>query len=172
MRWPADLAPSALRQPDSRTCGAASVLGARALLTPWRPEAPEHDIAEEHRLLTSSRSPRDRFQVPWPRALGTPPWAVANALRALSGEPVATVFVRPRPAIGYDVLREQLHSRPVAVYVGSRCLPRHVVLGVRATATGVEVFDPASGRLVDVPAENWVGQRVGVAGWSYFWFVV
>ncbi|WGY03354.1 hypothetical protein QI633_06220 [Nocardioides sp. QY071] len=172
MRWPADLAPSALRQPDSRTCGAASVLGARALLTSWRPEDPASDITEEHRLLTSSRSPRDRFQVPWPRALGTPPWAVAGALRALTGEHVATVFVRPRPVIGYDVLREQVHSRPVGVYLGSRCLPRHVVLAVRATGSGVEVFDPASGRLVEVPAERWSTHRVDVAGWDYFWFVV
>ncbi|MBM0124783.1 hypothetical protein [Pimelobacter simplex] len=172
MRWPDDLAPGTLRQPDARSCGAASVLGARALLTSWRPANPEDDITEEHRLLTSSRSPRDRFQLPWPRALGTPPWAVANALRALTGEHVATVVVRPRPAIGYDVLREQLRSRPVGVYLGSRCLPRHVVLAVRATATGVEVFDPATGRLVDVPAESWSGQRVGVAGWNYFWFVV
>lgn len=172
MRWPADLAPGTLRQPDSRSCGAASVLGARALLTSWRPEDPEHDITEEHRLLTSSRSPRDRFQLPWPRAIGTPPWAVANALRALTGEQVATVFVRPRPAIGYDVLREQLHSRPVGVYLGSRCLPRHVVLAVGAVEGGVEVFDPAAGRLVTVPEQQWTGHRVGVAGWDYFWLVV
>ncbi|GAA3546369.1 hypothetical protein [Nocardioides daeguensis] len=172
MRWPADLAPAALRQPDPRSCGAASVLGARALLTEWRPEHAAADITEEHRLLTSSRSPRDRFQLPWPRALGTPPWAVANALRALSGDHVATVFVRPRPAIGYDVLREQLRERPVAVYVGSRCLPRHVVLAVRPLPGGVEVFDPASGRLVEVAADRWTGHRVDVAGWDYFWFVV
>ena len=172
MRWPADLPPALLRQPDTRSCGAASVLGARALLSAWRPEDAAHEIAEEHRLLTSARSPRDRLQVPWPRALGTPPWAVANALRALTGEHIATVFVRPRPVIGYDVLREQLRERPVGVYLGSRWLPRHVVLAVGEVAGGVEVFDPAAGRLVTVREQDWTAHRVGVAGWSHFWFVV
>jgi len=172
MRWPADLAPERLRQPDGRSCGAASVLGARALLSAWRPERPQEEIAEEHRLLTSSRSPRDRLQLPWPRALGTPPWAVANALRALTGDHIATVFVRPRPAIGYDVLREQLHTRPVGVYLGSRWLPRHVVLAVGAVEGGIEVFDPAAGRLVTVTAQRWIEHRVDIAGWSHTWFVV
>ncbi|GAA1531273.1 hypothetical protein [Nocardioides humi] len=172
MRWPADLDPARLRQPDARSCGAASVLGARALLTSWRPDDAPADITGEHRMLTSSRSPRDRFQVPWPRALGTPPWAVANALRALTDQPVATVFVRPRPEIGYDVLREQLRSRPVGVYVGNRWLPRHVVLAVGEIEGGVEVFDPARGRLVPVRERQWAEHRVDVAGWSHFWFVV
>jgi hypothetical protein len=172
MRWPDDLSPATLRQPDERSCGAASVLAARAILTTWRPTDPEHEIAEEHRLLTSSHSPRDRFQVPWPRALGTPPWAVANALRVLTRRHLATVSTRPRPAIGYEVLREQVRTRPVAVYVGSRTLPRHVVLAVGEVGDGIEVFDPAHGRLIRVPRENWAGQRVGVAGWNYVWFVI
>lgn len=173
MRWPADLDPHALRQPDQRSCGAASVLAARALLTDWRPRDGKTEIAEEHRLLTSSRSPRDRLQMPWPRALGTPPWAVANALRTLTGKHLATVMVRPRPAVGYDVLREQLRTRPVAVYLGSRLLPRHVVLAVGETGDGIEVFDPSGGaRLIRVPHENWAGHRVGVAGWNYFWFAI
>ncbi len=172
MPWPADLDPARLRQPDARSCGAASVLGARALLSSWRPEDPAVEIAVEHELLTSSRSPRDRFQMPWPRALGTPPWAVANALRALTGDHLATVFVRPRAAIGYEVLREQVRRRPVGVYLGSPWLPRHVVLAVDEMPGGVQVFDPARGRLVPVRAEQWTEHRVGVAGWSHFWFVV
>ena len=172
MYWPADLDPELLRQPDPRSCGAASVLGARALLTSWRPEDAAAAILDEHRMLTSSRSPRDRMQMPWPRALGTPPWAVANALRALTEQPIATVFVRPRPEIGYDVLREQLRQRPVGVYLGNRWLPRHVVLAVREIEGGVEVFDPARGRLIPVERRRWVEHDVGVAGWSHFWFVV
>lgn len=172
MRWPADLDPRLLEQPDGRSCGAAAVLAARAILEGWRPEDPETDITRAHRLLTSATSARDRFQMPWPRALGTPPWAVANSLRALTGQHVATVVARPRPVIAYDVLRAQLATRPAAVYLGSRWLPRHVVLAVRTTTTGVEVFDPAHGRLVDVPAERWTHHRVRVAGWDHLWFVV
>jgi len=185
--WPADLAPAALQQPDRVSCGAASVVAARVLLDGWRPEDATAAIREEHRRLTSARSPRERFQLPWPRRLGTPPWAVANALRSLTGEPVATVHARPRPVLAYDVLVEQVRTRPVGVYVGNRWLPRHVVLAIgvvagpeeprgepsRADAGGaVRLFDPARGALVTVPRDRWHRHRVGVAGWSHLWFVV
>ncbi|GAA4811388.1 hypothetical protein ACFQ0K_03935 [Nocardioides caeni] len=171
MRWPSDLDPARLRQPDPTSCGAASVLAARAILTPWRPESPEQ-IRDEHRLLTSSRSPRDRFQVPWPRRLGTPPWAVANAMRVLTGRQIATVHVRPRPAIGWEVVREQVRIRPVALYIGSRWLPRHVVLAVDRLPDAISVFDPASGRLLRITEEQFTHHRIDVAGWSHAWFVV
>ncbi len=158
------------------------MLGARALLTGWRPGTGAEqadDVLDEHRLLTSSRSPRDRFQVPWPRAFGTPPWAVANALRALTGKHIATVFARPRPAIAYEVIREQLRDRPVPVYIGSAWLPRHVVLAVRPvddpdfpSHEGIEVFDPARGRLVEVRRQRWVENDLDIAGWSHVWFVI
>lgn len=173
MRWPADLDPRDLTQPDPRSCGAASALAARALLTGWRPTDPAAEIKDEHRMLTSSVSPRDRLQMPWPRALGTPPWALVNAMRALTGRHVATVLARPRPAVAYDVMREELATdRPVGIYIGSRWLPRHVVLAVAPTDDGVQVFDPARGRLVDVPKRDWVHHEVGVAGWTHFWAVV
>lgn len=148
------------------------MLAARAILTPWRPEEPNEEIRAEHRFLTSTRSPRDRFQVPWPRALGTPPWAVANALRALTGRPVATVHVRPRPAIGWEVLRAELAARPVGLYVGSRWLPRHVVLAVDRLPGAVQVFDPAAGRLQRIGVEDFTTGRLGVAGWDHAWFVI
>jgi hypothetical protein len=170
--WPADLDPASLKQPDGTSCGAASALAARALLTRWRPEHPPAEIQEEHRLLTSATSARDRFQLPWPQALGTPPWALANTLRALTDRHVATVFARPRPAVAYEVVRENVGRRPVAVYLGSRWLPRHVVLAFDALGDAVRVFDPAAGDLVTVPRDRWEHQAVGVAGWDYVWFVV
>ena len=222
MPWPADLAPLDLKQPDQRSCGAASVVAARVVLTDWRPGDAAREILDEHRLLTSSRSPRDRFQVPWPRRLGTPPWAVANALRTLTGQRIATVNARPRPAIGYEVLRETLATRPgavllpcvelkpgrhsfatemivmngvdgdlfkpgdraaaraelglppgpVAVYVGSRWLPRHVVLALGTVGDAVEVFDPAAGATVTLGRARWAEHRLGFGRWDHFWFVV
>lgn len=171
MHWPADLDPSDLKQPDPRSCGAASALAAKAMLTAWRPTHAATEITDAHRLLTSSTSPRDRFQMPWPRALGTPPWAIVNLLRVLTGQHIATVFARPRPAVAYDVVREQLATRPVVVYIGSRWLPRHVILAVAVLDGGIQVFDPAHGRLVRVPEDNWTGHEIGVAGWSHVWFV-
>lgn len=172
MPWPADLTPDALRQPDPRSSAAAAVVAARVLLTPWRPADPAAEILAEHRHLTSSRSPRDRLQVPWPRRLGTAPWALATALRVLTGERVATVHVRPRAVIGYEVLRERLASRPVPVYVGSRWRPRHVVLAVRAIDDAIEVFDPAAGAVLTIGRARWTEHRLGLSGWDHAWFVV
>lgn len=172
MDWPADLDPRALQQPDRVSCGAVSVIVARALVEGDRPEDPAAAAREEHRRLTSSRSARDRMQMPWPRRFGTPPWAVANALTSITGERVATVNARPRAAVGFDILVEQVRTRPVAVYVGNRWLPRHVVLAFAARGEEVRLFDPARGAVVDVPEERWVTHRVGVAGWSHLWFVV
>ena len=72
------------------------------------------------------------------------------------------------------MLVEQVRTRPVGVYVGNRWLPRHVVLAIAAAGDGaaVRLFDPARGALVTVPRDRWHEHRVGVAGWSHFWFVV
>lgn len=174
MDWPTDLRPAALKQPDQVSCGAASMVAARALLTSWRPDEPEAAIRAEHRRLTSTSSARDRFQMPWPRRLGTPPWAVANALTALTGERIATVHARPRPGLAYDVLVEQVRTRPVGVYVGNRWLPRHVVLAIDAVDAGaaVRLFDPARGALVTVLQDDWHHHRLRLGRWSHFWFVV
>lgn len=172
MDWPADLDPASLKQPDSTSCGAAAAVAARALLTRWRPTRPDAEIAEEHRLLCSATSARERFQMPWPQALGTPPWAIANTLRALTDRHVATLVARPRPAVAYEVVLENVADRPVAVYVGSRWLPRHVLLAFGSVGDAIRVFDPASGGLVTVPPDRWQRHAVGVAGWDYFWFVV
>lgn len=174
MDWPADVRPGSLRQPDGVSCGPTSLVAARMLLEPsWRPADVRAEVARTHRRLTSPHSMRDRFQVPWPRALGTPPWAAANALSALTGEAIATVNARPRPAVAYDVLVERVRTRPVVVYLGTRWLPRHVVLAFATLGRGdaVRLFDPARGALVTVPGDRWLQHRVGVAGWSHFWAV-
>ena len=75
MDWPADVRPASLKQPDPVSCGPTAVVAARMLLEPtWRPADLDAEIARTHRRLTSTHSYRDRFQAPWPRRLGTPPW--------------------------------------------------------------------------------------------------
>ena len=73
-----------LRQPDQRSCGAACLVVARMLLDPayadlaaraFRPE-----VLGMHGRVTGPVDARGALQVPWPRALGTPPWAVARQL--------------------------------------------------------------------------------------------
>lgn len=173
MDWPADVRPGSLKQPDGVSCGPTTVVAARMLLDPsWRPADVRAEITRTHRRLTSTHSLRDRLQVPWPRRLGTPPWAVATALSVLTGRRIATVHARPRPVPAYHVLVEQVRSRPAAVYLGNRWLPRHVVLAFADLGDAVRLFDPARGELVTVPRERWTHHRVGVAGWNYVWAVI
>lgn len=170
--WPDDLDPGSLRQPDGFSCGAAVVVAARMLHDPaYRPIDVQHEIRRVHRELVAT-SHAGRAQLPWPRVLGTPPWALSREWSRLHGRDVAVDLARFSPAGSYDVLAGRAAERPTAVYVGSAWLPRHILLTLETHAGAVTVFDPASGRLVRVARRRWREHEVGVAGWSHFWAVV
>jgi hypothetical protein len=118
------------RQPDSRTCGPSVVVVCEGLPGPW-PRFRE-DVLATHRRL-------NRF---WPRALGTTPWAVA---RRLGG--------RVRRYRREEVLAAL--PRPVPVYLGSRWLPRHVVLVLDQRDGEPVVYDPAKGAVVPMSTSRW-----------------
>jgi hypothetical protein len=174
MDWPTDVDPAQLRQPDSVSCGPTATVAARLLLDAgWRPQDLPAEIRAAHRALTGVVGPTGRTQLPWPPALGTPPWAVAGVLADLSGDPVQTYVARWRAEPAYDELVRRVATRPVAVYVGNAWLPRHVVLAFDATSEdSVRVLDPARGKLVPVPRERWVRHELDLAGWDVPWFVV
>jgi hypothetical protein len=118
------------RQPDQRTCGPSCVVVAEGLPGPW----PDFDA----RVLAMHR----RLNRVWPRALGTTPWAVA---RELGG-----VVRRYRVE---DVLAAL--PRPVPIYLGSRWLPRHVVLALGQQDGEPLVYNPARGAVVPISASRW-----------------
>jgi len=106
-----------------------------------------------------------RPQLPWPRALGTQPWALA---RELPGSPrVTPVLGRPRAW-----RRLARAGRPVALYVGNRLLPRHVVLVLGVDADVARVFEPSSGTTVTVTRDAFLADSLSLAGWDRPWFVV
>jgi hypothetical protein len=127
--WPA--------QPDSRTCGPSVVVVAQqlphALPDPW----PQFE--------TRVRATHRRINGWWPRALGTPPWAVA---RELGGR---VRWIRGR---GWSEVLAAL-PHPTPVYLGSRWLPRHVVLALGAQDGVPLVYDPAGGAVVPVTTSRW-----------------
>ena len=98
------------------------------------PHAFAGSVLALHRQLTGAAA-FGRAQLPWPRALGTPPWAVARAMATYAGVRYRTTLVplpRPRPRSSTRCRRP---SPPAA-----RCrstsapwLPRHVVLAVAPT---------------------------------------
>jgi hypothetical protein len=174
--WPARVFREPLVQPDRRSCGAAVLVVARMLAddvygregaAQWVSGRFREDVLEMHRRVTA---PIDagRLQLPWPRGLGTPPWAVA---RQLGDREVR--WIRADPGRGYDtVVAATSAHHPVPVYIGSRWLPRHVVLALGESAGGLRCYDPARGRLVDVDRAAFTNHRLGLAGWDHAWWAV
>lgn len=170
------------RQPDQFTCGAACLVTARMAAVPAYADALvgaerfDAEVWAGHRLLTSVVTPRG-LQVPWPRGLGTPPWALARALDDLPGLP-GRYRVHPlrcpasRAGRLHRLLAPATRRAPLPVYVGSRTLPRHVVLVLGSDAEGTGVYDPAAGTLVHVTWRRWVTGPLGLAGWSHPWAVL
>jgi hypothetical protein len=168
-----------LVQPDRRSCGAAVVVAAHLLTS--LPEAGRKptatwfrtEVLAVHRQLTSVVDARGRWQLPWPRALGTPPWAVARHLTGTTGHRHRTEPVLDRSR-GFDrVVAAATDGWPVPVYVGNRRLPRHVVL-----VTGVvrddalRCYDPARGAVVTVTRRQFEAARLAMSGWDRPWFTV
>jgi hypothetical protein len=177
-----DLLPSdgSLHQPDQRSCGPSSLVVARLLLDkeyadsvlPGGADRFRSEVLSLHRAVTRPVL-AGRLQLPWPRALGTPPWAVAGELSALPPPVRCRARLVLRRGAAYDrVLAGVRSGRPVPLYVGSRWLPRHVVLVVGARDDGLDVYDPAAGRVVAVTREAFTGAGLGLSGWGKPWFIV
>lgn len=168
-----------LVQPDRRSCGAAVVVATHLLTAPPEARADatrgwfRSEVLAVHRQLTSVVDAGGRWQLPWPRALGTPPWAVARHLTGVTGDRHRTVLVRDRRAAFDRVLLATGDGRPVPLYVGNRWLPRHVVL---VTGVGPEdtlrCYDPGRGVVATVTRREFGTARLGLSGWDRPWFVV
>ncbi len=145
-----------LQQPDRRSCGAAALVMARRLVRPRYAGLVSdqtsfaHEVATLHRRLTSLADTAGGWQVPWPQALGTPPWAVARELRLLTGVPYAVRPVRLQRRV-WPAFEHVTPTRPAAVFVGDRYLPRHVVLVTGTEDRRARTYEPASGLVVSVP---------------------
>lgn len=166
-----------LRQPDRRSCGAASLVMARRLANPRYAALVgdqatfAHETSTLHRRVTSLSDTAGGWQVPWLRAVGTPPWAVARELRLLTGTSYAVHPVRLLRHV-WPHLREVGPQRPAAVFVGDRFLPRHVVLVTAVDAAAATTYEPASGLTSAVGRERWERGDLALAGWDRPWLVL
>lgn len=125
-----------------------------------------------HRRVTGPVDVLGRLQVPWPRSFGTPPWAVARQLSWTFDTPYVVHTVRPSTQGRREaatLLEASTAALPAALYVGSDRLPRHVTLVV---GPDLATYEPASGRVLDVDVDDFVGGRLDLAGWNRPWFVV
>ena len=169
---------SELRQPDQRSCGPSCLVVARMVVDPaYAEEAlPRFDaeVLATHRRVIGSRPAAGALQVPWPRALGTPPWAVAHEMGRITGASYAWRLARWRREAAYErVLAGVQTGLPVPLYVGSGALPRHVVLAVGEEDAGaIAVYNPARGHLTTVTREAFAAQELGLGSWDVPWFIV
>ena len=161
-----------LRQPDQRTCGPSALVAARMLVDhEFAPASFATEVRALHRELTAPVA-FGRTQLPWPRALGTPPWAAARAMSAYTGRPYRTRIARlgsrgdDFEAVGAAVSE----GHPCPLYVGSRWLPRHVILAVASSSSGVQVYNPAGGTVTEVTQAAFETSSLG--RWPTPWFVV
>ena len=136
------------------------------------------DRFREESLGTHGRTTRPvtaagSLQIPWPRALGTPPWAVANDLGAATRRTwVAKLALSRAPAL--EALVAPLAAgTPSPLYVGSRWLPRHVVLVVeRRTRPPCGATSPAAAGSSRVTRGAFLDATFRLAGWTKPWCIV
>jgi hypothetical protein len=168
-----------LVQPDQRSCGAAVLVAAELLRAPAAsgstatPEWFGAEVLALHRRITSARTVSGRWQLPWPRTIGTPPWAVAHHLSARTGRRYRTQTVLDRAHAYEQVLGAATSGSPVPLYVGNRWLPRHVVL-VTGPGDGdtLRCYDPARGVVVEVTRGAFVNRRLRLSRWTRPWFTI
>lgn len=175
--WAATVLEHAGPQPDRRTCGAAALVVARMLDDEsWADAVLAEGVAAEvlatHARVTGPTDATGRTQAPWWRAWGTPPWAVARELATHGPRRVVVPTLGRRDALAERVRRAVDGGHSVVWYVGSRGLPRHVVLVVGVRDGSWRVFEPSSGRVLEVPAADFVRGRVRIAGWRRTWALV
>ncbi|WP_181312204.1 hypothetical protein [Nocardioides campestrisoli] len=187
-RWARELLSRRPVQPDARTCGASALVLAEACRSEAYARALVEgrvDLAAEtsamHRRVTGAVDVTGRLQTPWPRALGTPPWAAARQLAGRTGLPYRVRPLWPgvaresaRAAALAELRTAVLAGLPCPVYVGSAALPRHVLLVLaagRGPADPLVAHDPATGRPRRLEVPELVSGRLGT-GWPVPWFTV
>ncbi len=191
-------------QQSTTTCGSASLTVARMLVNPafarWITTGLGKDARDDE--VADARTASERFaayeqvvagrtnglfgaagrlQVPWPRALGTPPWGALGELEYGAADPSArydTSWFRFGSRAGreraYAALRTRVgEGRPALLYVGNAWLPRHVVLVLPATAgEELDVYEPSVGRVIVLPVEPFVDHKLRIGGWDVPWAAV
>lgn len=200
--WTSQALTRGLRQPDSRSCGAATLVVARMLndesyaeliatgrhpVTGYLLGVPTEErfpaeVLAMHRRSTRSVALNGHLQVPWPRALGTPPWALAAQMSGPQGSGRGGryhsrwILPNHRDDVVAAIGRALSNDEVVPLMIGTRWLPRHVVLvtgrggGARDGQFGV--YDPAIGGVRRFAAPDFVSGRLGLGRWSVPWAVV
>lgn len=181
---PLVLGSRAARQVDPTTCGSAVLALLAAAgdpLVAWGLATANDPSARFDALQLAVKQTTNRHAcgvLPWPHALGTPPWAAARHARfadvVYSSRPVDDARPAGRRVI-VAALAAAARGVPVPLYTGgdlrtgwSTAIPRHVVLLTATDGDRCTIYEPSGGRLHHVPAAGLVdpGESVRAAlGW-------
>jgi len=161
----------------------------------------EHELQVMNRT-NGFKAAGGKPNLPWPRALGTPPWGAARELEAGAARPGAAYRMRLLRLGSAAALRHVYQDLaglvgeglPALLYVGSPSLPRHVTLllpgsgtaasddtagsdGTEGTAgseagTQLDVYDPATGTVTGLSPDRFASRTLGIAGWNVPWIAV
>jgi hypothetical protein len=181
-----------LCQPDGTTCGSASLVFAQMLVDPTYASR----IVDDRRTPLIADTAQDRFaaealrvhqetnavtdadaalQLPWPKSLGTLPWAAARWMNsALTVVDYQVIVIDPaRPTDAFERIRVAVQrGYPAPLYIGDAKSPRHIVLAVSAADESLTVYDPSGGVLCTITADAFSGNHLDLAGWDQPWLAV
>ncbi|MBC7290596.1 MAG: hypothetical protein H5T83_04560 [Actinotalea sp.] len=139
-----------------------------------------------HRVVTRRTSAGALLGLPWPGALGTPPWGAARVARF----PGVRWTHRPLDDTGragldaeLALVRAWVHAGvPVPLFTGgdtaqglTAAVPRHVVLAVGGDDRGLDLFEPSRGAVVRAGLDDLgAGDRPlpALGGWRHLVWVV
>lgn len=133
-----------------------------------------------HRLTSKFKDSGGGWQLPWPKAMGTQPWALAREMTNEAGEKgksyrAAPILPAQRSRTFRRVARLAGGGHAVPLFVGDRWSPRHVVLVLpsdEAAKGEVRIYDPASGGRYPISEADFSAGHLDVAGWKVPWVVV
>lgn len=147
---------------------------------------PERRFARVQRRMRRATSAGALLGLPWPGAFGTPPWGLAARMRfaglRFTHEPLDDSD-RPHLATVLDLVGAAVdRGVPVPLYSGGdssggwdEAMPRHVLLAVRRTADGFDLWEPASGRVLPMARAEMLkpkGRHPALGGWSHLTWAV
>jgi hypothetical protein len=183
------------------TCGSACLTVARMLVNPafahWitTGEGPRGDApggaTEQERFAAYERvvmartnglfGGGRRLNVPWPHALGTPPWGARAELEfgaSRRGTQYEVRQLRGHRSSGLRAMHARLvdvvaDGEPALLYIGSVFLPRHVTLVLPGDGDRrLDVYDPATGQVTLLDEGRFASRDLRIAGWDVPWIAV
>ncbi|GAB96834.1 hypothetical protein BJY21_003940 [Kineosphaera limosa] len=189
------------QQQSSVSCGAACLTVARMMIDPalttWITQgrrgpgldvdgrSPNERFAEQERAVlsrTNALRPRGLgWQVPWPIALGTPPWGALAELEHGAAAPGTSYEIGMLRGLSGATLRRGVEhvmhrvqpGAPALLYVGNATLPRHVLLlYVNEQHPEPALYDPDDGGARAVPLVALERGTFSAGGWNTPWLVV